>query len=82
MINFDWMEQALCTQTDPELFFPEGSANTVRAKKQKAKAVCSWCPVSAECLEFAILTPYIHDGIWGGLEAHEVRRLARRREAS
>ena len=82
MINFDWMEQALCTQTDPELWFAEGPANTVHGKRQKAKAICSWCPVKAECLEFAILTPYIHDGIWGGLEAHEVRRLARRREAS
>ena len=78
MINFDWMEQALCAQTDPDLWFPEGNPVEIRIKKQKAKAICSWCPVQAECLQFAVLTPYIQDGVWGGLDAAEVRRLARR----
>ncbi|APE21354.1 WhiB family transcriptional regulator [Streptomyces venezuelae] len=41
--NFDWMEQASCAQTDPELFFPD-SGNVAEARK-----VCHACPVKLDC---------------------------------
>lgn len=81
MINFEWMEQAVCSQTDAELFFPEGSSNTVRGKREQARKICAVCPVKAECLEFAMLTPWIHDGVWGGLDAADIRKLARQQAA-
>ena len=66
-----WQDDALCAQTDPELFFPE-KGGSVRA----AKRVCRACTVSAECLEYALG----HDerfGIWGGFSERERRRLKR-----
>ena len=67
-----WQERALCSQTDPEAFFPEKGGSTREAKK-----ICTGCEVRAECLEYALQ----HDerfGIWGGLSERERRRLKRR----
>jgi WhiB family redox-sensing transcriptional regulator len=64
-----WQERALCSQTDPEAFFPEKGGSTREAKK-----VCLTCEVRSECLEYALT----HDerfGIWGGLSERERRRL-------
>ncbi len=67
-----WQERALCSQTDPEAFFPEKGGST-----REAKRICTGCEVRAECLEYAL----DHDerfGIWGGLSERERRRLKRR----
>ncbi len=67
-----WHERALCSQTDPEAFFPEKGGSTREAKK-----ICVGCEVRGECLEYALE----HDerfGIWGGLSERERRRLRRR----
>src|ERR1700704_4820116 len=68
----EWQERALCSQTDPEAFFPEKGGST-----REAKQICSSCEVRSECLEYALL----HDerfGIWGGLSERERRRIKRR----
>jgi WhiB family redox-sensing transcriptional regulator len=68
----EWQERALCSQTDPEAFFPEKGGST-----REAKRICSRCEVKSECLEYALG----HDerfGIWGGLSERERRRLKRR----
>jgi WhiB family redox-sensing transcriptional regulator len=67
-----WQERALCSQTDPEAFFPEKGGST-----REAKRICTGCEVRSECLEYALE----HDerfGIWGGLSERERRRLRRR----
>jgi WhiB family redox-sensing transcriptional regulator len=67
-----WQERALCSQTDPEAFFPEKGGSTREAKK-----ICVGCEVRGECLEYALE----HDerfGIWGGLSERERRRVKRR----
>jgi WhiB family transcriptional regulator, redox-sensing transcriptional regulator len=67
-----WQERALCSQTDPEAFFPEKGGST-----REAKRICVGCEVRDECLEYALE----HDerfGIWGGLSERERRRLKRR----
>jgi WhiB family transcriptional regulator, redox-sensing transcriptional regulator len=66
-----WQERALCSQTDPEAFFPEKGGST-----REAKRICTGCEVRGECLEYALQ----HDerfGIWGGLSERERRRLKR-----
>jgi len=49
MRDLTWMDDALCAQTDPELFHPEGQG----AKYGPAKAICRECPVQADCDDFA-----------------------------
>jgi WhiB family redox-sensing transcriptional regulator len=66
-----WHERALCSQTDPEAFFPEKGGST-----REAKRICTGCEVRDECLEYALA----HDerfGIWGGMSERERRRLKR-----
>jgi WhiB family redox-sensing transcriptional regulator len=67
-----WMEQALCAQIDPEIFYPEDSYGGVLGHKQvaTAKAICESCPVKGECLEYGMSEEW---GIWGGLTAWERR---------
>lgn len=67
--SLQWQSEALCSQTDPEAFFPEKGGST-----REAKRVCTACQVRVECLEFALA----HDerfGIWGGMSERERRRL-------
>jgi WhiB family redox-sensing transcriptional regulator len=66
-----WVEQAICAQTDPELFWPDKGGSTLHGK-----AVCRGCPVIAECLNFAVEHNET-SGIWGGLTARERNRLKR-----
>jgi WhiB family redox-sensing transcriptional regulator len=67
-----WQLRALCSQMDPELWFPEPWED-----EAPAKAVCGRCPVRAACLAYALDTNEQH-GVWGGLSPEE-RREARRR---
>ncbi|MGU3434480.1 WhiB family transcriptional regulator [Actinomycetes bacterium M1A6_2h] len=67
-----WQTDALCAQTDPEAFFPEKGGST-----RDAKRVCEACPVSGQCLDYA-MTNDEKFGIWGGLSERERRRLRRR----
>lgn len=64
-----WDVEALCAQTDPELFFPAPGASPVRAK-----AICAQCPVIAECLAYALPSPSL-EGVWGGTTSTERDRL-------
>lgn len=63
-----WMEQAACAGVGVELFFPESGR---RAKKdyEYAASVCAVCPVTQQCLEFALRTETVfhtRHGMWGG----------------
>jgi WhiB family redox-sensing transcriptional regulator len=66
-----WRYSGLCTQTDPELFFPNKGESTKSAKK-----VCGQCEVRAQCLAYALEHDERH-GVWGGLSERERRRLKR-----
>ena len=63
---------ALCAETDPEIFFPE-KGQPARA----ALAVCARCPVRELCLAtFGPITPY---GVVGGTTAQQRRGMLSRR---
>lgn len=66
-----WQEQAVCSQTDPEIFFPEKGGATAGAK-----ALCRSCPVTDRCLDYA-LSKDERFGVWGGLSERERRKLTR-----
>ena len=67
-----WQTDALCSQTDPEAFFPEKGGST-----RDAKRICTSCDVRSECLEYALQNDE-RFGIWGGLSERERRKLKRR----
>lgn len=64
-----WMEFGLCTQTDPDAFFPEKGSSPHAAKR-----ICGDCPVRIRCLRYA-LDHNEQYGVWGGLTGHERRQL-------
>lgn len=64
-----WQERALCSQTDPEAFFPEKGGST-----REAKRICGRCEVQAECLQYALARDE-RFGIWGGHSERERRKL-------
>jgi WhiB family redox-sensing transcriptional regulator len=69
----DWYDQALCAQTDPEMFYPEKGGSVREAKK-----VCLACEVRDNCLTYALDNDE-RFGIWGGLSERERRKLKRDR---
>ncbi|WP_030382694.1 MULTISPECIES: WhiB family transcriptional regulator [unclassified Streptomyces] len=68
----DWGERAACRTAGPDELFVEGAA------QNKAKVICTGCPVRTECLAHA-LDLRIEHGIWGGMTERERRALLRRR---
>jgi WhiB family redox-sensing transcriptional regulator len=64
-----WVEDALCAQTDPELFFPNKGCNVTIPRR-----VCAQCPVRTQCLEEALADSSL-DGIWGGTTPRERQQL-------
>lgn len=73
-----WMADAICSQTDPDAFFPDKGGTP-----QIAKDVCARCPVVGECAAFAMARPSL-EGVWGGMTQRErqLARYANRREAA
>ena len=67
-----WVVFSACRDKDGALFFPE-----TRRAEEHALAICATCPVSGECLEYA-LEADIRFGVWGGMTEKQRRRLARR----
>lgn len=72
----DWRHDAACRDEDPELFFPIGTTGPALTQAADAKAVCRRCPVSGECLAFALDYGLGH-GVWGGMDEGERRTLRR-----
>ena len=68
----DWRAEALCSKTDPEIFFSPGAL-----EHKVAKRICRLCPVQSECLVYAMEAPIDH-GIWGGLTERERRGYRRK----
>lgn len=62
----------ICSETDPEQWFPEKGGSNAYAKKH-----CKECPLKDPCLQFALLNnePY---GIWGGVAPRARQQMARR----
>ena len=72
----DFRQRAACRDADPELFFPVGDRGPALRQIAAAKAVCHRCPVIDDCLSWA-LTERHEEGVWGGQDVAERRRLRR-----
>jgi WhiB family transcriptional regulator, redox-sensing transcriptional regulator len=71
-----WRDEGLCAQIDPDLWFPEKGEST-----RAAKEVCAACPVTEECLAYA-MTGEIRFGVWGGTSERERKKLKAAAEAA
>lgn len=56
-----WMDDARCTDLDPDMFFPERGGSV-----REVLEVCSLCAVKANCLAYALDNDF-KDGVWGGM---------------
>ncbi|MGI8612409.1 MAG: WhiB family transcriptional regulator [Nocardioidaceae bacterium] len=72
MWSQEWAANAACRTARPDALFVRG------AEQNRAKQVCSTCPVSTQCLAEA-LDNNIEWGVWGGMTERERRSLLRRR---
>jgi len=68
----DWRELAECRDEDTDWWFSH-----LLGDQQRAKAFCFGCQVRDHCLEYAFEKGE-WDGIWGGLDPDERKKLARK----
>ena len=69
-----WSAQAKCQEVDPDELFVQG------AEQNRAKVICTACPVRTECLADA-LDNQVEFGVWGGMTERERRAILKRRPA-
>ncbi|MET7321434.1 WhiB family transcriptional regulator [Streptomyces sp. NPDC005549] len=69
----EWLRRAACVDEDPDLFFPVGTVGPALRDTAAAKRVCARCPVTPECLTFALESGQT-SGVWGGTD--EAERVA------
>ena len=69
-----WAGEALCAETDPELWFPDKPGATYvtvdGTREATAKSICRRCPVIDPCRDYAMADPHL-EGTWGGLTERE-----------
>ncbi|MGW5737755.1 MULTISPECIES: WhiB family transcriptional regulator [Streptomyces] len=73
----DWMTDALCARSDPELFFAVSRAGPALRDELAAKRICARCPVLGSCLAWVLDSGQAY-GVWGGTTAEERAALHRR----
>ncbi|MGW2010940.1 WhiB family transcriptional regulator [Streptomyces nigrescens] len=77
----NWQADALCAQTDPEIFAPDVYN---QATTREAKAICGRCPARVDCLEGALdeegNDPIpLRGSVRGGKNPRERHAIAQRR---
>jgi WhiB family transcriptional regulator, redox-sensing transcriptional regulator len=75
----NWALSALCTQQDPDAWFPQSQGKWATAE---ARRTCRTCPVLQECRKYTLaveahLPDYDIHGVWAGLTALERKALYR-----
>jgi WhiB family transcriptional regulator, redox-sensing transcriptional regulator len=69
-----WQREAACrglgAGDSQTIFFPSRGDSI-----EEARAICRECPVTAQCLDFALANGCI--GVWGGTTERQRRRLRR-----
>jgi WhiB family transcriptional regulator, redox-sensing transcriptional regulator len=73
-----WMERGACRTSPlgPDAWFPEPGDTKSETAKAARRTCHGVCPVSQECLLFALATNERH-GIWGGMGPDQRARFAR-----
>lgn len=61
-----------------DLFFAPDNTQAGLDLQAEAKAMCRVCPAQLDCLEYALEVGE-HEGVWGGYNQRELKRLRRYR---
>ncbi|HUQ39168.1 MAG TPA: WhiB family transcriptional regulator, partial [Acidimicrobiales bacterium] len=75
-----WQDRAACRGPQAAVFFPPSHFERKDDKDERedrAKAICTECPVRKPCLDYAVRIREPH-GIWGGLNELERKQLVAR----
>jgi WhiB family redox-sensing transcriptional regulator len=72
----EWLRRAACVGEDPELSFPVGTKGPALRDIAAAKRICARCPVTVQCLDFALDSGQA-SGVWGGTCEEERVELLR-----
>ncbi len=72
-MSTEWMADGKCREYPAGTFFPRDGVGVIIAQR-----ICATCPVSSQCLEYA-LENHVDHGIWGGCSERERRRILRER---
>lgn len=62
-----WVDRAICTPDDNELFYPTVNGRLAGKLKAQAIELCNMCPVKLRCRQEAFRNHEIH-GVWGGVD--------------
>jgi len=76
LLSQSWRDRAACVGMDTNLFFPEPG----RGHLAPARAVCSGCPVRADCADHAVTFPETFGVVRAGRQVDrpaQARRPAR-----
>lgn len=73
MKETSWMRRGACRSYPPDTFFPSDGVGV-----ERAKAICSGCPVADSCLNYALENRIDH-GVWGGVSERGRQRLLRQK---
>ena len=75
-----WRDQAACSGTNPEVFYPVGSGPEIAPRVAAAKQICAGCPVRELCLADVMSSedPDLRWGVVGGLVPAERSALFER----
>lgn len=60
----------------PDLFFGDSAPGFAHTDIRQAKALCKVCPITNECLTYAIEAKE-EWGVWGGLSTQERKKIRR-----
>ena len=67
-----WHSEAACRSHGPAAFIIGKGANA--ATMDRARAICSKCPVTVQCLDYALADPDTV-GIWAGTTGRQRRQM-------
>lgn len=72
----EWMNDGLCAEVDPGIFYPDKGESL-----RPAKSICARCPVQAACLAYALENDE-YWGVWGGSSEYDRAKARKARRAA
>ena len=79
-LDTGWLSKAHCKGAGVDMFFIDERDRESLKRLKAAKTICKKCPVTKQCLEYALQAP-MEFGVWGGLSPSERWHIRLQRKA-